>query len=71
MKQFKWHELTVRQKNAARMFSEVHGSMTVSQCAKYLNYIFAYTNNRITAEQFKAQTNHAVSDKWKAEQPAS
>mgnify|MGYP006959992259 FL=1 len=44
MKQFKWDELTVRQKNAARMFSEAHGTMSVSQCAKYLNYIFFFNN---------------------------
>lgn len=64
MKQYKWNDLTVKQKNAARMFSEAHGNMTVSQCAKYLDYIFAFTKGGLTAESFKAKTGHAVSPKW-------
>lgn len=51
-------ELTRNQAQAAKSFSALHGNMTVSQCAKYLNYIFALKRGEITLEQFKQSTGY-------------
>lgn len=51
-----WKELSNAQARAAKAFAAQHESMTVSQCAKYLNHIFALKRGEITLEQFKQQT---------------
>lgn len=56
LRTLKPNALTRNQAQAAKRFSEQHGDMTVSQCAKYLNYIFALKRGEITLEQFKQQT---------------
>lgn len=56
MKQLRYNDLTPAQAKAAKSFAEEHPTMSVSQCAKYLQYIFAYKRDEITAEQFKKET---------------
>ena len=43
--------LTPKQAQAAARFSAQHGAMTVSQAAKWLNYIFALKKREITLER--------------------
>lgn len=50
--------LTPKQAQAAARFSAQHGAMTVSQAAKWLNYIFALKKREITLEQFVQATGH-------------
>lgn len=65
MRTFKWQNLTTKQQNAARRFSEAEGAPTTSQCAKYLDYIFAYKNGELSAVEFKTQTGHEPVEEWK------
>lgn len=50
--------LTPNQAQAAARFSAQHGNMTVSQAAKWLNYIFALKRGEITLERFQQATGH-------------
>ncbi len=58
LRTLKYADLTRNQAQAAKRFSEQHGNMTVSQSAKYLNYIFALKRGEITLESFKQSTGH-------------
>lgn len=58
LRTLKYADLTRNQAQAAKRFSEQHGDMTVSQCAKYLNYIFALKRGEITPDKFRDATGH-------------
>lgn len=58
LRTLKPNALTRNQAQAAKRFSEQHGDMTVSQCAKYLNYIFALKRGEITPDKFREATGH-------------
>lgn len=52
------NELSHAEVQNAKRFSEQHGSMTVSQCCKYLQYIFALKRGQIDLERFKRATGY-------------
>lgn len=58
LRTLKYADLTRNQAQAAKRFSEQHGDMTVSQCAKYLEYIFALKRGEITPTKFREATGH-------------
>lgn len=58
LRTLKYADLTRNQAQAAKRFSEQHGDMTVSQCAKYLEYIFALKRGEITPDKFREATGH-------------
>ena len=64
MRKLRFNELSPAQARAAKRFAEKHPEMSVSQAAKYLQYIFAYCNGELTAEQFKEKTGWTVSPDW-------
>lgn len=53
-----WKDLSNNQARAAKSFAAQHDAMTVSQCAKYLNHIFALKRGEITPEEFKKSTGY-------------
>lgn len=54
----KWNRLSTNQIRAAKMFNNKYPSITVSQCGKWLDWLFAYENGQITKEEFKKETGH-------------
>lgn len=59
MRTYKFNELTKRQVDTARRFGEKYG-MTVSQAAKYLDYLFALERGEISKEKFQEVTGVKV-----------
>jgi hypothetical protein len=56
----KWNRLTDNQVRAAKKFNAKYSSISVSQCGKWLDWLFAYERGEITKEDFESQTGHQL-----------
>lgn len=56
----KWERLTNNQITAAKRFHSKYPSISVSQCGKWLDWLFAYEKGELSDIEFESQTGHQL-----------